>query len=286
MADWAQEELAKPGETWIKFDGLRQEGGVRAWVASTHIHYYFVNLLVIILLDPSLSWKVGMEIMDIRWIADVVSFCLFKGMTKGTFCTAQDIKKKESSSSWAILEWLYQYGWVWFTASVNIMCYAMIALVLKDIVLVNGYKIQLRRKLDASIVKSAFDGSLDGTVEISFSVQQSNTIAMQMLLNLLGYPAVYLVAIFPMSLVRWLSFCGIEMPFIATAFARILFSSSGILNFPTEATSTHGGLAITAAPFLAPAYKLASDEPQSLRELRIVLREKGGNAVLTPVRGK
>ncbi len=91
-----------------------------------------------------------------------------------------------------------EYGWVWFAACVNIMCYAMIALVLKGmrvlyskglphrylvgIVLVDGYKIRLRRRSDASSV----DSDIDGKIGMSHSIQQSNAIAMQMLLWVLS----------------------------------------------------------------------------------------------------
>ncbi|KAK0228900.1 hypothetical protein IW262DRAFT_1456114 [Armillaria fumosa] len=304
--------------------------GLHSWAVSTHIHYYFVNLLACDLIQA-----IG-GIMDIRWIAEA-------SVTEGPFCTTQGIFKQLgdlgvalSTMSIAIhtflvlvfkcysqpkvaplvvaLIWTFlglvigvslavhhreryygnthywcwitpeyrieqialEYGWVWFAASVNIMCYAMIALVLKGILLVDGFKIRLRRRSDTSGVNSDFDGKIG----MSHSVQRSNAIAMQMLF----YPAVYLVAIFPMSLVRWLSFFDVNVPFIATAFASILFSSSGILNFLTEAPSTLREVANTTAPCLARAYySLATDIPQSLRELwlRMALRKKDGNVVLT-----
>ncbi|PBK78549.1 hypothetical protein ARMSODRAFT_1011114 [Armillaria solidipes] len=267
--------------------------GNSSWTVSTHIHYYFVNLLACDLIQA-----IG-GIMDIRWIAEA-------NVTEGPFCTAQGIFKQLgdlgvalSTMSIAIhtflvlvfrcysqpkvaplvvaLIWTFlglavgvslaihhgeryygstkywcwitseyrteqiglEYGWVWFAASVNIMCYAMIALVLKGILLVDGYKIRLRRRSDASDVNS----DIDGKIGMSHSVQRSNAIAMQMLF----YPAVYLVAIFPMSLVRWLSFYKIPVPFIATAFASILFSSSGILNV-TLFTLTRPGLVLNRGP--------------------------------------
>ncbi|PBK92946.1 hypothetical protein ARMGADRAFT_1080148 [Armillaria gallica] len=270
-----------------------QPKGLRSWAVSTHIHYYFVNLLACDLIQA-----IG-EIMDIRWIAEA-------SVTEGPFCTAQGIFKQLgdlgvalSTMSIAIhtflvlvfrcysqpkvaplvvaLIWTFlalvigvslavhhreryygnthywcwittgyrieqialEYGWVWFAACVNIMCYAMIALVLKGIVLVDGYKIRLRRKSDASGV----DSDIDGKIGMNHSIQRSNAIAMQMLF----YPAVYLAAIFPMSLVRWLSFFGVKVPFIATAFASILFSSSGILNV-TLFTLTRPGLVLNRGP--------------------------------------
>ncbi|KAK0196757.1 hypothetical protein F5146DRAFT_1129561 [Armillaria mellea] len=312
-----------------------QSKGHRSWAVSTHIHYYFLNLLACDLIQA-----IG-GIMDIRWIAEA-------GVTEGSFCTAQGIFKQLgdlgvalSTMSIAIhtflilvfkcysqpkvaplvvaLIWTFlglvigvslaahhreryygntnywcwitpryrreqialEYGWVWFAASVNIMCYAMIALVLKGILLVDGFKIRLRRRSDASGVNS----DIDAKIGMTHSVQRSNAIAMQMLF----YPAVYLVAIFPMSLVRWLSFFDVNVPFIATAFASILFSSSGILNFSTEAPSTLREAANTTAPCLARTYySLSTDTPQSLRELwqGIALRKKDGNVALTRNRGK
>lgn len=72
---------------------------------------------------------------------------------------------------------------------------------------------------------------------------RSNAIALQMLLyvstpisysyfliNSSSYPAVYIVTVFPLSVVRWMAFTGITVPFPATCVASVLFSSSGLLN--------------------------------------------------------
>ncbi|KAK0484030.1 hypothetical protein IW261DRAFT_1417745 [Armillaria novae-zelandiae] len=128
-----------------------------------------------------------------------------------------------------------EYGWVWFAACVNIHSFSKV----HGILLVDGFKIRLRRRSDASSVNSDFGVKIG----MNHSVQRSNAIAMQMLF----YPAVYLVAIFPMSLVRWLSFFGVKVPFIATAIASILFSSSGILNV-TLFTLTRPGLVPNRGP--------------------------------------
>ncbi|KAK0441924.1 hypothetical protein EV421DRAFT_1904510 [Armillaria borealis] len=251
-----------------------QSRGLHSWAVSTHIHYYFVNLLACDLIQA-----IG-GIMDIRWIAEA-------NVTEGPFCTAQGIFKQLGDLGVALsimsiaihtflvlvfrcysqpkvaplvvaLIWTFLglavgvslakhhgerfYGsttyWCWITTNYRTEQSGS-TLVLKGILLVDGYKIRLRRRSDASDVNS----DIDEKIGMSHSVQRSNAIAMQMLF----YPAVYLVAIFPMSLVRWLSFYKIPVPFIATAFASILFSSSGILNV-TLFTLTRPGLVLNRGP--------------------------------------
>lgn len=55
---------------------------------------------------------------------------------------------------------------------------------------------------------------------------RANAVAMQMLF----YPAVYIVTVFPIAIVRWITFSGQYVPFPATCFASMLFSSSGLFH--------------------------------------------------------
>lgn len=45
-----------------------------------------------------------------------------------------------------------------------------------------------------------------------------------------SYPVVYIVTVSPIAVVRWMAFSHQNVPFAATAFASILFSSSGLFN--------------------------------------------------------
>ncbi|KAK7468778.1 hypothetical protein VKT23_003279 [Stygiomarasmius scandens] len=115
-----------------------------------------------------------------------------------------------------------EYAWMWTAALVNIFCYMVIALVIKGVMIVDGGRIRFRRRSrPRDSVSSIFrQHPLRG------EAKQANAIAMQMLF----YPLIYLITVFPITLVRWLAFAGRSVPFSATAFAAILFSSSGLLN--------------------------------------------------------
>ncbi|KAF8913599.1 hypothetical protein CPB85DRAFT_1375615 [Mucidula mucida] len=244
-----------------------RRGASRSWKVSTHIHYYFVNLLV-----SDLIQAIG-GIMDVQWVIDA-------RVTENTLCTVQGIFKQmgdvgvalsysialhtlfvlvfrwHSSPKSALVViagiWIFialivgismathkgqdyygntqywcwitedfatqrialEYLWLWVAAFGNIICYFFIALVIKGYILVDAGRIRRRRRSDPN---------LDA---LSASMSRSSAIAMQMMF----YPAVYLIAVFPMSAVRWLAFSGVEVPFAATAVASVLFSSSGLLN--------------------------------------------------------
>lgn len=50
------------------------------------------------------------------------------------------------------------------------------------------------------------------------------------LMCLASYPAVYIIAVAPMAIVRWMAFSGYIVPSAATLIASILFSFSGLFN--------------------------------------------------------
>ncbi|KAF9008169.1 hypothetical protein BDZ89DRAFT_549145 [Hymenopellis radicata] len=245
-----------------------RSGASRSWKVSTHVHYYFVNLLV-----SDLIQAIG-GIMDVQWVVDA-------RVTENTLCTVQGMFKQMGDVGVALSTlsialhtffvlvfrwhstpkialvviafiWIFialivgismathkgqdyygntqywcwitedfgtqrialEYLWLWVAAFGNIICYFFIALVIKGYILVDAGRIRRRRRSDPN---------LDA---MSASMSRSSAIAMQMLF----YPAVYLIAVFPMSVVRWLAFSGVEVPFAATAVASVLFSSSGLLN--------------------------------------------------------
>jgi len=252
-----------------------QRGASRHWTVSTHIHYYFINLLV-----SDLIQAIG-GILDIQWIIDA-------GVTEGALCTVQGIFKQMGDVGVALTSlaialhtffvlvfrwrspprtaiivlaviWTFiglvigvsmathkgqdyygntqywcwitpgfaserialEYFWMWFTAFVNLICYIIIALVIKGIIVIDsGVKIRIRRDSDGPALES-FATSTGRSESI-----RSNAIAMQMLF----YPAVYIVTVFPIAIVRWMVFSGKTVPFAATAFSSVLFSLSGLFN--------------------------------------------------------
>ncbi|KAF8898861.1 hypothetical protein BD779DRAFT_1485889 [Infundibulicybe gibba] len=111
-----------------------------------------------------------------------------------------------------------EYIWLYLAGFVNLICYAAIALVIKGILIMDGGRFRLQTRLERELNDFALNNRNERT--------KSNSIAMQMLF----YPAVYIVTVSPISIARWLSFSGKSVPFPATAFASVLFSSSGLLN--------------------------------------------------------
>ncbi|KAE9408213.1 hypothetical protein BT96DRAFT_1013670 [Gymnopus androsaceus JB14] len=254
-----------------------KRGASRTWTVSTHVHYYFVNLLIFDLVQA-----IG-GIMDVKWVAEA-------GVMQGLLCTVQGILKQMGDVGVALttaaiaihtfcvlvlrrhpptrvaylvlfLIWLFiglivgisiaahkgkgyygnteywcwitgdysferialEYLWLWLAAFVNLVCYGIMALVVKGVLLVDGarfrylgWKGQTKTSLGASN-----DGNSNGPDRV-----ESNAIAMHMLF----YPLIYILAVTPITVVRWMAFANLTVPFPATAFASITFSSSGVFN--------------------------------------------------------
>ncbi|KAI3622476.1 hypothetical protein WG66_015193 [Moniliophthora roreri] len=245
-----------------------KRGASRAWTVSTHVHYYFVNLLL-----SDLIQAIG-AIFNVKWIAEAK-------VTEGTTCTVQGIFKQIGDVGVALTSlaiathtllvlvfrvhsrprtalvvlaviWIFialivginmgvhrgqryygntqywcwiteqyaeeriglEYLWMWLAAFMNLVCYVLIALVLKGLLVVGEGRIRFRRRRNS------------GETAFKLEKTQANTMAMQMLF----YPLIYIVTVFPIAVVRWLAFDGTEVPFEATTFAAILFSSSGLFN--------------------------------------------------------
>lgn len=248
-----------------------KKGATRKWHVSTHVHYYFVNLLVC-----DLTQAIG-SIMNVKWVVE-------SRVVEGPLCTTQGIIKQIadvgvalSTLSMAIHTclvlvfrfylrpelalfviagiWVFivliigisagvhrgenyygstqywcwitdnfdterialEYLWVWTTAVLNIVCYILIALMIRGAIVVNGHKISFRHR---SAIVETFHRVNNPTA------RRSKTLAVQMLF----YPAVYIATVTPVSVVRWLEFGGTSVPFSATAFASVCFSCSGIFN--------------------------------------------------------
>ncbi|KAK0441925.1 hypothetical protein EV421DRAFT_1711187 [Armillaria borealis] len=246
------------------------KGATRTWRVSTHIHYYFVNLLVCDLVQA-----IGQFFSVLRFTS--------KRVTDGTLCTTQGILKQLGdvgvALSYAIAlhtflvlvcrfysrprtaliviaaMWIFmalivgiseamhgdedyygstgywcwitsdfgtqritlEYLWVWIAVFLDIVCYVFISLAIKGICFAirsssTCSKTDLYQELSLSTTNSA--------------AKHSDAIAMHMLF----YPAVYIVTVIPISVVRWCTFSGTNVPFAATAFSSVCFACSGIFN--------------------------------------------------------
>ncbi|KAK0497039.1 hypothetical protein EDD18DRAFT_1352893 [Armillaria luteobubalina] len=223
------------------------KGATRTWRVSTHIHYYFVNLLVCDLVQA-----IG-GVMNAKWAADAVSrdgrghYVLPKlgdvGVALSTLAIAlhtflvlvcRFYSRPRSALVVIAAMWIFmalivgiseaihgdedyygstgywcwitsdfgtqritlEYLWVWIAVFLDIICYVFIALAIKGIIVLDG------------------------------AAKHSDAIAMHMLF----YPAVYILTVIPISVVRWCTFSGTNVPFAATAFSSVCFACSGIFN--------------------------------------------------------
>ncbi|KAK0211096.1 hypothetical protein DFS33DRAFT_1379067 [Desarmillaria ectypa] len=205
------------------------KGATRTWRVSTHIHYYFVNLLICDLIQA-----IG-GVMNVKWAVDA-------RVTEGTLCTTQGILKQLGdvgvalstlaiaihtflvlvcrfysrprsalvviAAIWIFLAlivginealhhdedyygstgyWCWitsdfgtqritlEYLWVWIAVFLDIVCYVFISLAIKGIIVLDGYKIRLRRR---SVDVDAFTLSTTS----NSAAKHSKSIAMNMLL--------------------------------------------------------------------------------------------------------
>jgi len=114
-----------------------------------------------------------------------------------------------------------EYLWLYISAFASLIIYAFLALVVKGFVIVNGRSIRIttgEERVNEQFISTNHNGV----------GKDSKSIAM----GLLFYPAVYIITVLPIAVVRWTTFSGqnSNIPFAATAFSDLLFASSGWLN--------------------------------------------------------
>ncbi|KIM75363.1 hypothetical protein PILCRDRAFT_827270 [Piloderma croceum F 1598] len=252
-----------------------KRGASRKWSTQTHIHWFFLNLMIFDLIQAAGG------LMDIKWVAQAT-------VTEGRYCTAQGVLKQTGDVGVALtclaiavhtcgvlvfqwksppitallvigFIWIFialiigitfathkgqvyygvtqywcwitarypsqrialEYLWLWITAFVDLVVYASLALILKGFIIVNRGSIRFTTSEDR--VQRQFTSS-----QSTSRRQDSNSVAMR----LLFYPAVYIITVLPIAVVRWTTFSNANayVPFAATAFADALFASSGLLN--------------------------------------------------------
>jgi hypothetical protein len=245
-------------------------GAAKNWSSETHIHYYFVNLLI-----ADLIQAIG-GLLSIRWIAEAQ-------VTEGVHCQVQAIFKQIGDVGVALTSlaialhtfrvlvfrsspdtkvavfivaavWttigifvgigfvtnkskLY-YGntgyWCWITDSYTVQRIVFEYLWLWLAAVVNMIVYGFLALVVVRIVVVE-----EGRIRISRSSERegqwnlSNRGASDsgaVAMQLLFYPLVYVVTVAPVAIVRWLAFSGHKIPFAATAFASCLFSLSGLFN--------------------------------------------------------
>ncbi|KAF5385417.1 hypothetical protein D9757_005381 [Collybiopsis confluens] len=116
-----------------------------------------------------------------------------------------------------------EYFWMWAAALINLLCYGIMALVVKGALVVDGMRFRFIgwKSQKGHSLEMGDSANLTGADRI-----QSNAIARHMLF----YPLIYILAVSPITIVRWMAFSGTNVPFPATAFASVVFSLSGVFN--------------------------------------------------------
>ncbi|KAL4241711.1 hypothetical protein ABKN59_000865 [Abortiporus biennis] len=257
--------------SYIVYSVLRFErGDSRHWAVSTHVHWYFLSLLV-----SEIIQAIG-GIMNVRWIKEAA-------ITEGAFCKTQGVMKQLGDVGVALAAlaiaihtfsvivfqwrprqspkiavtvisgiWLFmilimaislgthkgndyfgdtqywcwitsdfpaqrialEYFWMWMTSLLNIALYVPIALVLKGVIVVSGFRVSIVKRKDR--------------VRLSeISGKDSNA---YLATKMLCYPAIYTITVLPIAIVRWSAFYGHCTPWAATVISDIIFACSGLLN--------------------------------------------------------
>ncbi|KAG1875641.1 hypothetical protein DFJ58DRAFT_694934 [Suillus subalutaceus] len=244
-------------------------GATRRWSTDTHVHYYFLNLMLFDLIQA-----IG-GMFNILWIDAA-------GIYPGTICTVQGAFKHVGNTGaafstifialhtmqvlvlrwstppkaallgsaiiWGIVglmvgipnilidnfygptgHWCWiernnfqriglQYLWMWFAAFITIVVYIFLALVVKRIIRVDGYRIRWTSPEIRSVTPS----------DSSDPRQRGDEGAIA--LRMLFYPAVYIVTVLPITAARFTQFHTQKVPWGVTAWADTLLLLSGFFN--------------------------------------------------------
>ncbi|KAL5495464.1 hypothetical protein ACEPAI_927 [Sanghuangporus weigelae] len=122
------------------------------------------------------------------------------------------------SKPYKLQQYLLDYAFMWTTAFANIILYIPMALVIKGIITVNGWKVRYRRAKERKHISTQSSVTSNG--------RGVDKVASQMLF----YPAVYTITILPIAIVRFRAFHDEHVPFAYTAIADVLFVCSGFFN--------------------------------------------------------
>lgn len=142
-----------------------------------------------------------------------------------------------------------EYLWIWITLAVMVIIYGLIALIMRGFVVIDG---GVHFMIQGNQVRQ------DLTTADDEDERQSKAVANLMLI----YPAVYAICVFPVTIVRWLSFNDSDsVPSGAILFAGVLFSLSGLFNSILYTATRPDLVASTITPLGIPDVKLDDDFP-------------------------
>ncbi|KAF6745199.1 hypothetical protein DFP72DRAFT_1091817 [Ephemerocybe angulata] len=111
------------------------------------------------------------------------------------------------------------YLWMWIILVINIVCYAIAALVIRGYLARKGH---FRFRWVPAQERQA-----PGPAQAGNLIEQARR---EMAIQLASYPLVYFACVLPFSITRWMEFSGHEVAHQAAAFTNSIFSLSGLFN--------------------------------------------------------
>ncbi|KAK0494649.1 hypothetical protein EDD18DRAFT_351837 [Armillaria luteobubalina] len=227
---------------------LKQIGDVTVALSSLTLAIHTFNVLVMRWRAP--PW-LSIVIVSFIWIFIALNVGLsyathpgnYYGNT-GYWCWIRD--------EYGVERITLEYLWIWITLAVMFIIYGLIALVMRGFIIVDeGVHFMIHGNRVRQDLTAADDED----------ERQSKAVANLMLI----YPAVYAICVFPVTIVRWLSFSEkVYVPSGATFFAGILFALSGLFNSILYTATRPDLVASTITPLGIPDAKLDDDFPGQL----------------------
>ncbi|KAI0814885.1 hypothetical protein BC629DRAFT_1588573 [Irpex lacteus] len=240
----------------------------RKWTTATHVHWYFLSLLV-----SEVIQAIG-GIIDARWIADAM-------VTEGHTCTAQGVLKQAGDVGAALaslaiaLHTFFALVFRWRPSANNRMPIFVITGIWLFLILLVGISLGTHKGKDyygdtqfwcwiteqypvqrvvleymwmwitaflnfVLYTLIAFVLFTDRTAvasgwRIRFIKNAETGLPVpgwekRLALKMLVYPATYTITVLPIAVTRWRGFTGHQVPWAATVFSDVVFASSGYLN--------------------------------------------------------
>lgn len=209
-AEWVREHRVLEGMSCNAQAVFKQLGDVGVALTSMSIAIHtFLNIVLKVSLPPF----VAPCVIGTTWTIAILFVAIPAGVHSGQYygdtgywCWIRDEFDGERIG--------LEYLWLYLAAFVSLICYACIAATVK------GYDVRSFLGANrAPHVPSAYKPD-------RVNRRRINQMAMQMLF----YPAIYTITVFPIAVVRWTAFAGHQVPPGATIFSSFIFSLSGFLN--------------------------------------------------------
>ncbi|KAF8889635.1 hypothetical protein BD779DRAFT_323283 [Infundibulicybe gibba] len=209
---WMVDAVVTEGSHCTTQGVLKQAGDVGVALTSLAIASQTFGVLVLRLRAPAFTSKV---VIGLIWTFVALIIGISSAVHKGGFYGNTDYWcwiREEFTTERIVLEYL----WLWLAAGIMLVLYGIIAAVIRGFITIEDGQVQIGRQ----------EAALEANEEEQEEEKQAKDVANLMLF----YPAIYIICVFPIGLVRWLKFGGHYVPPAATIFGSVMFSLSGIFN--------------------------------------------------------